>query len=635
MIDQKPRDPLYPQGFEDIDNLKNRQIPRPKPKENEDNDLKILKSFNQKLGKYIGPKPKNIIENEEKKKIGMIITTLIILTLVISTYYFLIYEPSQEELNLAKTTKLNELHSLYTGALTSSSEAMILENEINNARSKNEVESINILSPATKAWKSFHKKSINANLDPYNRTMATYTDNNTKNAIMPASEALTIVDENNAEVLSKIKFEKPNTVSVPILVSRLQAGAGLVNVGSVVDIYTSSNYTENGTPNNQTNPDIKGCTVVSIMRCEENGEIDSEYSKANTVVHGNNTNPNENTQTFKSNVLELLKGSIINGYNEKQTAELLQNYGIKLSNYERQINLGDLDAQYMLLVETPQDKVNFLLDNMDQIILTIPTTNAPLWMAVSYTHLRAHETAANMDKPKITTIVVIICIIILGLYAAGEVNYYSSKIAIEKNIDSPVVNIPTIGIEEKINNVSLSQGVMHDAKSFTPTNGDVILSGHRTLQGSPFLRLNELNNGDVITLEWPGIGEVNYTVINKTIVEPTARINTQSNGTHIYLITCDPIGSTAHRLIIEGELSDVGPINDKIIQNNPHESYALIITTAFLVIGLIFSYFYPKDNRIYILAIVLIISAILFYFYLFPIDSNIIYEKILWLNGGM
>ncbi len=73
-------------------------------------------------------------------------------------------------------------------------------------------------------------------------------------------------------------------------------------------------------------------------------------------------NPNENTQTFKSNVLELLKGSIINGYNEKQTAELLQNYGIKLSNYERQINLGDLDAQYMLLVETPQDKVNFLLD---------------------------------------------------------------------------------------------------------------------------------------------------------------------------------------------------------------------------------------------------------------------------------
>ena len=58
-----------------------------------------------------------------------------------------------------------------------------------------------------------------------------------------------------------------------------------------------------------------------------------------------------------------------------------------------------------------------------------------------------------MNKPKITTLVVIICIIILGLYAAGEVNYFSSKIAVEKNMDSPVINIPTIGIEEKINNV--------------------------------------------------------------------------------------------------------------------------------------------------------------------------------------
>ena len=240
-----------------------------------------------------------------------------------------------------------------------------------------------------------------------------------------------------------------------------------------------------------------------------------------------------------------------------------------------------------------------------------------------------------MNKPKITTIVVIVCIIILGLYAAGEVTYFSSKIAVEKNIDSPVINIPAIGLEEKINNISLTQGVMHDTNSFIPTKGDVILSGHRTLQGSPFLRLGELNNGDTIILEWPGIGEANYTVINKTIVEPTAHINPKSNGSNLYLITCEPIGSTSHRLIIEGQLSGIGSINNEIIKDNPQESYALIIASAFLITGLIFSYFYPKDNRIYILATILIISAILFYFSYFPIDSNIIYEKISWLNGGM
>ena len=59
---------------------------------------------------------------------------------------------------------------------------------------------------------------------------------------------------------------------------------------------------------------------------------------------------------------------------------MLKNYGVKLSNYERQINLGDLDAQYMLLIEVPQDKVNYIINNMDSIVLTIPTSQAPDWM---------------------------------------------------------------------------------------------------------------------------------------------------------------------------------------------------------------------------------------------------------------
>ena len=178
-----------------------------------------------------------------------------------------------------------------------------------------------------------------------------------------------------------MRFEKPNTVSVPILVSRLQAGAGLINVGSVVDVYLNSNYTDGEiTTNNTTSPEISGCTVLSIMRYEENGEIDSEYSKTQMTVKGNDTYPKEKTRGFSSDVLEMIKGAIVEGYDENETYELLKNYGVKLSNYEREINLGDLDAQYMLLIEAPQDKVNFILDNMDSIVLTIPTSEAPDWM---------------------------------------------------------------------------------------------------------------------------------------------------------------------------------------------------------------------------------------------------------------
>ena len=379
MNTKKPRDPLYPRGFEETQELK-KQISSElqKPSKKEEDELTPLKKLNRKIGIYLSPKSIDITDNERKRKIGIIITTLILLTLIITAYYFIIYEPSQEALSLAKTTKLNELHELYSGALTDSPNALLLENQINDGKDAHEVESINVLTPATKDWKDHHKQSINLHQDKYNRTMATY-ENESKSTIIPAYEAMEIVNENDAKILSQIKFEEPNTVSVPILVSRLQAGAGRVKEGSVVDIYANSNSTsENAT--NSTSPEIRGCTVISIMRYEENGEIDSEYSKSKMNVDGNSTDPHEDTDRFSSDVLEMIKGAIINGYDEKKTFEMLDDYGVKLSNYERQINLGDLDAQYMLLIETPQDKVSFILNNMENIVLTIPTSDAPDWM---------------------------------------------------------------------------------------------------------------------------------------------------------------------------------------------------------------------------------------------------------------
>jgi len=376
-----PRDPLHPRGFDEAHELKNQiaqEFPKPNKKENED-DLSPLKKLNHKLGVYLSPKTTHISDDEQKRKIGVIITTIIILTLVISAYYFIIYEPAQEQLSIAKTTKLNELHDMYSGGLAASPNALMLENKINDARSPEEINAINILILATKDWQSFHKKSINANQDKYNRTMAVY-ENESKNTIMPTSEAMKIVNENDATILSKIKFETPNTVSVPILVSRLQAGAGLVRVGSIVDIYTNNNSTDENYTSNSTSPEISGCTVLSIMRYEENGEIDSEYSKSIMIVKGNATNPRENTKAFSSDVLEMIKGAIVDGYDENETYKMLKSYGVKLSNYERQINLGDLDAQYMLLIEAPQDKVNYILNNMENIVLTIPTSEAPDWM---------------------------------------------------------------------------------------------------------------------------------------------------------------------------------------------------------------------------------------------------------------
>ena len=239
-----------------------------------------------------------------------------------------------------------------------------------------------------------------------------------------------------------------------------------------------------------------------------------------------------------------------------------------------------------------------------------------------------------MEKPKITTLIVIICIIVIGLYAIGEVNYFSSKISIEKNLDSPKIIIPSIGVEETINNISLNNGVLIDSGENIPTKNPIILYGHRTLQGSPFLRLNELNNEDTVLLEWLGIGELNYNVVNTTIVPESYNLIPEGKNT-LYLITCDPIGSTENRIIVQCNLTDKNPINNTLLKNNPQEHNSRIISTIFLILGLILSYFYPKDNRIYILITIIIISILLFYYCINPIPSELIYEKIIFLNGGI
>lgn len=215
----------------------------------------------------------------------------------------------------------------------------------------------------------------------------------------------------------------------------------------------------------------------------------------------------------------------------------------------------------------------------------------------------------------------------------GEVNYFASKIHIENNIEAPTVVIPSIGVNEKINTESLNQGVLQDPAGVTPGDGAIVLYGHRTLQGSPFLRLNELKSGDTILLEWPGVGEIKYTVSDSYIVP--ASYSAEFSGNKVFLITCDPIGSTENRLIIEGDMVEQNPINEEIIKDNPQESNAFLISAAFLILGLILTFIYPRDNRAYIFITVILVSALLFFFCFSPIPSELIYDKIIFLNGGL
>ncbi len=225
---------------------------------------------------------------------------------------------------------------------------------------------------------------------------------------------------------------------------------------------------------------------------------------------------------------------------------------------------------------------------------------------------------------KISTLFVVVGLLIISLYCLIEVNYYVSAQEITKNTsDSPYVTIPKIGVEQVINNKSIDYGVYHEPASSKPGSGTVILFGHRTLHGSPFLNLDKLTAGDNITVEWPGIGDVDYTVMNSTIVPASYRMSVDQ-GNVLFLITCYPLGSSAQRLIIEAKQGNIYPISKTEKKPNPQAPYASLIILGFFLVGTFLSYIYPvKDERliIFIATVALTIFLVVGYFFQIPTDG--------------
>lgn len=341
--------------------------------------------------------------NSSKSSFGKIVILLVVLVLISSIFYFFIYQPFQSELNLEKNSKLNEVHALYKGPLALNDNAYTLENRINKAYDVEEIKSIDVVRSATKDWRLYHSSKIVSSKDDFGRVMMSYGEN--RNILMSVKDANDFVKDNDAKILSNVQFEKVNTVIVPISLSRLQATGGLISVGSVVDIYSlsdnSSDYPQeyddtgnlSSVPLNETSVDdsleetsedepiVSGATVLAILRSKDSGLVDSTVSKSNTIIKGNETKPFENTSSYSSDVEELLKAAVLNSSkNDNVLDSYLTNYGIRLSNFERMSNLGDLDSEYIILLEVPQSDVNFVINNMDSLVLTIPTEFAPNWV---------------------------------------------------------------------------------------------------------------------------------------------------------------------------------------------------------------------------------------------------------------
>jgi sortase A len=123
--------------------------------------------------------------------------------------------------------------------------------------------------------------------------------------------------------------------------------------------------------------------------------------------------------------------------------------------------------------------------------------------------------------------------------------------------------IPAIEVDEVmfegVGRETLKKGPGHMPGTPVPGQpGNAVISGHRTTYGRPFYDLDQLEEGDEITLV-TAAGTHLYRVSRSFVVLPTdVWVTEQVPGAWLTLTTCHPHFSAAERLIIRAELVE-GP----------------------------------------------------------------------------
>lgn len=119
----------------------------------------------------------------------------------------------------------------------------------------------------------------------------------------------------------------------------------------------------------------------------------------------------------------------------------------------------------------------------------------------------------------------------------------------------PAIDVDVVVVEGTTAS-ALRAGAGHFPSTVLPCEaGNVGIAGHRTTYGRPFHNIDKLGPGDVITLETP-IGSCVYKLREAPFVVDPADVWVvdPTPTAMVTLVSCEPKGSAAKRLIVRGEL---------------------------------------------------------------------------------
>jgi len=133
-----------------------------------------------------------------------------------------------------------------------------------------------------------------------------------------------------------------------------------------------------------------------------------------------------------------------------------------------------------------------------------------------------------------------------------------------------ILTIPRLGLRRFIpEGANLAQLRRYGAGRITWTalpdrTGIVAIAGHRSTYGAPFYRLNKLERGDLVLIDYAG-KRFSYIVTDQRVLKPERSEVLQGPPGHrgVALVTCTPVYSAAYRLVVLGKLSEISEISSR------------------------------------------------------------------------
>lgn len=148
------------------------------------------------------------------------------------------------------------------------------------------------------------------------------------------------------------------------------------------------------------------------------------------------------------------------------------------------------------------------------------------------------------------------------------------------NVVAPVIyDVPSISPNDML--LALNNGVVHYPQSSLPgQNGNVVIVGHSSNNyfndgkyKFAFVLLDQLDVGDTFMINYNSKQYV-YQVYSRKIVEPTdiAVLGTADRPNTATLITCNPVGTSLHRLVLLANQISPAPASNSPASSSPTSS---------------------------------------------------------------